>query len=242
MRDFLLQSHGATMAFVFQLRRYLSWHFRGAGSFLPRILKNTKPLESGALNKIQQRLKFRFRFTRETDDECRTQCDSWNPRTQLCDHCFNMRAISFAPHPAKHRFIDMLQRYVDVTRDVPTPSDRRDQFVAPMRRMGVQQSNPKFAVDFFDLAQERGQCQPPRRIDRLTRTSFFGPQIHPVIGRVLADQIDLAHSFSHKRANLGEDRFRRAAAVTPAHWRDDSKTARMIAPLGDLQLRRVWSG
>src|SRR6266581_4353276 len=242
MRDFLLQSHGATVAFVFYLYRYLSWHFRGARSFLARVFENTKPLESRALDIVQQRLKFRFRFAGETDDESCAQGDSRNAQTQLRDQSFNMRTTSFASHSPKHRFIDVLQRDVDVSRDVTAFGDGGDQFVAPVCRMSVKQSNPKFAVDFFNLAQERGQCQPPRGIDRLTRTGFFGPQIHPVIGRVLADQIDFARSFAHKRTNLGEDRFRSAAAVTPAHLRDDAKSARMIAPLGDLQISRVRRG
>src|SRR5439155_18220170 len=96
MRDFLLQSHGVTMAFVFYLRRYLSWHFRGARSFLARVFENTKPLESRALDKVQQHLKFRFRFAGEADDEGRAQCDSGKAQTQLRDQCFNMCATGLA--------------------------------------------------------------------------------------------------------------------------------------------------
>src|SRR5205823_13573279 len=186
MRDFLLQSHGAAMAFVFYLCRYLSWHSRGPRSFFARVLENTKPLESRALDKVQQRLKFRFRFAGETDDESCAQCYSGNAQTQLRDQCFNMRATSFASHSPKHRLIDVLKRDVDITRNVVALGDGCDQFVAPVCRMSVKQSDPKFAVDFFNLAQERGQCQSSRRIDRLTRTGFFDPQIHPVIGGVLA--------------------------------------------------------
>ena len=114
-------------------------------------------------------------------------------------------ATGFPSHSPKHRFIDVLQWDVDITRDLPALGNGRDQFIAPVRRMRVKQSNPKLAVDFFNLAQERSQCRPPRRIDRLTRPGFFRPQIHPVIGRVLADKIDFAHSFGHKCANLGKD-------------------------------------
>jgi len=42
-----------TMPFVFQLRRYLSWHFRRARTFLARILENAEPLESRPLYEIQ---------------------------------------------------------------------------------------------------------------------------------------------------------------------------------------------
>src|SRR5207245_11514133 len=98
MRDFLLQSHGATVAFVFYLRRYLSWHFRGARSFLARVFENTKPLESRALDKVQQRLKFSFRFAVESDDEGRAQCASGSAQTQLRDQCFNMCSTGVASH------------------------------------------------------------------------------------------------------------------------------------------------
>src|SRR6266516_7998389 len=123
MRDFLLQSHCATVAFVFYLRPYLSWHFRGARSFLARVLENTKPLESLLLDKVQQRLKFRFRFAGETDDKSCTQCDSGNAQTQLRDQCFNMRATGLASHSPNHRLIDVLQRDVDITRDVAALGD-----------------------------------------------------------------------------------------------------------------------
>src|SRR5205823_7856124 len=102
MRDFLLQSHGVTMAFVFYLRRYLSWHFRGARSFLARVFENTKPLESRALDKVQQRLKFRFRFAGEGDDEGRAQCDSGIAQTLLRDQCFNMCATGLVSHSLMH--------------------------------------------------------------------------------------------------------------------------------------------
>jgi hypothetical protein len=69
-----------------------------------------------------------------------------------------MGATGFTSHSPKHRFIDVLQWDVDITRDMLALGNRRDQLIAPVRRMGVKQSNPKLAVDLFNLAQERSQC------------------------------------------------------------------------------------
>src|SRR6266513_1936294 len=128
--------------------------------------------------KIQQRFKFGFGFARETDDEGGAQRHSGNSGTQIRDQVFDMRPAGFTPHPAKHGFVDMLQRDVDVTRHVPAFGNSGDQLVAPVRRMGVKESDPKVALDFFDFAQEPGQREPASGIDRLARTAFFLPQIH----------------------------------------------------------------
>src|SRR5437667_39586 len=76
-------------------------------------------------------------------------------------------------------------------------------------------------------------------IDRLARAGFLGPQIHPVVSRVLADQIDLADAFGYERANFREHRFGRTAPVFAAHLRDHAKTAGMIAALGNLHISRM---
>ncbi len=89
----------------------------------------------------------------------------------------------------------MLQRHVDVARDFAALRDRLDQFVAPMRRMRVEQAHPEIALDFLDLAKQRRERRAARRIDRLARPGFRRPQVHPVIGRVLADQVDFLHAF-----------------------------------------------
>ena len=44
-----------------------------------------------------------------------------------------------------------------------------------MRRMGVKEPHPKIALDFFDLAQERGERRAASGIDRLTRAGLFAP-------------------------------------------------------------------
>src|SRR6202165_193605 len=105
--------------------------------------------------------------------------------------------------------------------------------------MRVKQSHPKFAVDFLNLAQEGRQRWTTRFINRLARALLFYPQLHSVIGRILADQIDFAPAFRDKAANFGKHRIDRSAAMFSAHLRDHAKTARMIATFGDFYIGRV---
>ena len=160
----------------------------------------------------------RLGFARETDDERRAQGHSRNSGTQLRDQCLRYaRATGFAPHPPEAS----IRRCAATgcrcnARPCRHSRNRLDQFIAPMRRMGVKQSDPEIRPRFFQSrARARPSVGPASGIDRLTRSGFFRPQIHSVIGRVLADQIDFAHSFGHKRANFGKHRFGRAAAMRP---------------------------
>src|SRR4029077_5629267 len=134
---------------------------------------------------------------------------------------------------------DVLKWNIDVTRDLVAAGDGFYQLIAPMGRMGVKQAHPKFAFDHLNFAKQFGECRSPRGIDWLARAGFFRPQIHPVIGRVLADQIDLAHSFSHQSANLSDDRLDVATTMPAAHLWYDAEAARMIAALGDFYISRV---
>ena len=108
-----------------------------------------------------------------------------------------------------------------------------------MRRMRVEQAHPEIARHLLDLAQQGRQREPARRIDRLARPGLLLPQIHAVVGRVLADEIDLLHALRDQRAHFRQHGSRRAAAMPAAHLRDDAEAAGMIAALRDLEIRAV---
>ena len=82
----------------------------------------------------------------------------------------------------------------------------------------------------------------PREESTGWRGPAFPPEIHAVIGRVLADQIDFLYSFADERADLSDDAFDGAAAMPAAHLRDDAESARVIAALGDLDVRGMRRG
>src|ERR1035437_3859349 len=60
-----------------------------------------------------------------------------------------------------------------------------------------------------------------------------------VVSRVLRNQIDLLHAIGNERPGFLDDVALRAAAMRAAHLRNDAKAARMIAALGDLQIRKM---
>src|SRR5262249_57941470 len=109
---------------------------------------------------------------------------------------FDIRARGFTPHPGQHRIVYMLQRNVDVARDLVASRDGLDQLFAPMRRVRVKQAHPEVAFDLLNLAKQRSESGPATGIYRLPRTRFGLPQIHAVIRGVLAYQVDLAHAFA----------------------------------------------
>ena len=90
-------------------------------------------------------LKIRLRLAGKTDDERRAQCDAGNARADFRDQIDDVLLRGFAAHPFQHVFVDVLQRHVHVARDFRAFGDGPDQFIRPMRRMGVKQSNPKIA-------------------------------------------------------------------------------------------------
>ncbi len=76
-----------------------------------------------------------------------------------------MRAMRFsmcslrglAAHEFEHARVDVLQRHVDVAGDFVALGDGLDEFVAPMRRVRVEQADPKLAFDLLQLAQQLRQ-------------------------------------------------------------------------------------
>src|SRR5205807_10482594 len=97
-----------------------------------------------------------------------------------------MRPARFPPHPTKHRFVDVLQRDVDITRHMPARGGGCDKLVAPVRRMGVENSDSNVALALFDLVQQLAQRVSAGVIDLLTPPSHFTPYIPHAIGWLLA--------------------------------------------------------
>src|SRR5262245_41768004 len=108
-----------------------------------------------------------------------------------------------------------------------------------MGRMGIEQPDPEIARDRLNPLQQSGKRGAQRGIDRLLRAGFLVPKIHPVVVRILTDEIDLLNTLRHKMTHLGFNRFHRPAAMPSAHLRDNTKTAWMIASFGDLQIRKM---
>src|SRR6266699_6103914 len=150
-----------------------------------------------------------------------------------------MVARGFPSHAAQHRFVDVLQRNIYVTRNFVAFGDRLDQFIAPVGRVCIKQAHPEFALDFLNFAKQGSKRRPTRRINWLTRASFLRPHVHPVICCVLTDQIYLAHAFLDESSDLCEHGFRSPTAVFSPHLWDHAKTTRVIAAFGNFNVSRV---
>src|SRR5207237_3251705 len=120
-----------------------------------RSFENAEPIESRSFDELDERLERRIGFTRKSDDERCAQCHSRNAGAQSGHQVLDMRAARFAAHPAQHALLDMLERHVDVTRDLVALRDRLDQLVAPMRWMRVKQPHPKISFYILNVAEQR---------------------------------------------------------------------------------------
>ena len=118
-----------------------------------------------------------------------------------------------------------------------------------MRRMRVEQANPKIAFERIQFAQQRANGRRIRGkrfggggkfFRRRNRARMVWPQIQSVISRVLRNQIDFLHAVGNERLGFGDNIFLRAAAVRAAHPRNDAEAARMVAALGDFQIGKMF--
>src|SRR5262245_18275755 len=128
----------------------------------------------------------------------------------------------------------MVQGDIDVARNFVALRNGFNEFIAPMCRVRIKQAHPEVALDMLDFAKKAGKSWAACRVHWLTGSGLRRPEIHSIIGRVLADQIDLANAFANESPNFGQHRFWRATAVFAAHLCNYAKTTRMIAAFGNL--------
>ena|SRR5712691_1735332 len=64
-------------------------------------------------------------------------------------------------------------------------------------------------------------------------------QVQTVVRRVLGNQVKLLDAIREQRLGLGYDVRLLAAAMRPSHSRYNAKAARVIAPLGNLEVGKM---
>ena len=175
MRNLLLDRHRRPITRVLNFCGDLARHLRRARAFFLGIFEYPQPLKPTTSNEIKQAREFRLGFPGKSNDESSAQRDAGNPSAQLVNQIFDVCARGFASHPSQHRIIDMLQRNIDVARDLVALCDGLNQLIAPMRRMRVKQANPEFAFDLLKFAKQYRESWSASGIDRLTRARFCRP-------------------------------------------------------------------
>src|SRR4029079_19481921 len=66
-------------------------------------------------------------------------------------------AAGHALHGGEHPVGNVLERDIDVFRNLVALGDGGDELVRPMRRVGVEQADPEIAFDLVDLAEQGGE-------------------------------------------------------------------------------------
>ena len=175
----------------------------------------------------------------KADDECGAEADAGNAGADAGDEIFDVLAGGLALHELEHVGMDVLEGHVHIAGDMGVAGDGGDEVVAPMRGVGVEETNPKLAADFADFIQKVDEGSPARGVHGLAWAGFFIPKIHAVVGGVLANEIDLLHAFGNEATNLAHDRIDGPAAMASAHLGNHTKAARVIAALGNFHIGRV---
>ena len=80
--------------------------------------------------------------------------------------------------------MNVLQRHIDVLNDLLTLGDGCDDFLCPVRWVGVKDANPKLALDRVEFAEQAGQRrgigrQLIGRSGKSLRRGDVGPMIRP---------------------------------------------------------------
>src|SRR5690606_22315240 len=117
--------------------------------------------------------------------------------------------------------------------------DGLDELIAPVRRMGVEETDPEITLDGVQLAEEGGERGAAGGVNRCARIRALLPGIHAEKRRVLRDEIELLDAFLDELACLGDDTLNGAAAVAAANLRDDTEGAGVVTALGDLDVGKM---
>src|SRR5258707_6813179 len=120
----------------------------------------------------------------------------------------------------------MLKRNVHVRANLLVSSNRVQQSSGNFVGIGVEEANP---AQVFDLCQPLQQkCQ-----------AILQAELLAVAGRVLTNQGNFADTGLRQTLRLCHDRFKTPRAELSAQLRNNTKTARVIAALGDLDVSHV---
>ncbi len=164
--DFLEGGHGARPAAFAGHVVEVAVELHGAGALFLGVLENPGALEAEFLDEIQQLLEVLLRLAGETYDERSTNAEAGDARAHAAQQVADVIAGGHALHGGQHPIGNVLERDIDVFRDLVALGDRFDQLVRPMGGVGVEQAHPEIAFDLVNLAEEGAEGIALRGIDR----------------------------------------------------------------------------
>ena len=174
----------------------------------------------------QQLRKILLGLPGESHDEVGADRHARNAAPERLDQPLHVRPPDLAPHAAKHRVGDVLERNVDILANLDFLFKHLDQRFAPGLGVGVVHPDPFDPLDPDQLAQELGQ---PR----------LSVEVGSVGRGVLRDQEELPRSPLGQPPGLRHHRFQGPAAEIPPERGDDAEGAPEIAAVRDPEIRHV---
>ena len=136
-RDLLLELHRLFVARLFDLGGELAFHFTCATAFFLTVGEDAEALEPCALDEVEEVFKFFLRLAGESDDERGADGDSGDAFADALHEGLDVLAGSLAFHHFEHPGVDVLEGHINVSRDVAGGGDAVDEFIAPVRGVGV---------------------------------------------------------------------------------------------------------
>lgn len=216
--------------------------FVGARSFFLGILEDATAFEFEGLDELQEFLVIGVGFTGEPSDEGGADRKAGNAGAHAIEEIADILTIGLAVHLLEHVVGDVLQWDVHVAGHFGALGNCLDEFVGPMRRVGVEEADPEVAFDGIERAKEGGEGFAFFRVyarGGIGTVSKALPTIHAKVGRVLRDEVDLLYALGDETLRFLDDRFLGAGAVLSADFWDDAERAGVIAALRDLDISHV---
>lgn len=240
--DMLLGLHGEAEAAALNGRRDLVGELGGAGAFFLGVEENAEALEALFLDKFEEGLEVVVGFAGETDDEGGADGEVGDVGAEVAKERLNVLARGFALHCVEDVGVDVLEGDVDVGDDFGVMCDGADEFVAPMGWVGVEDSDPEVAFDLGKFVEEVDEGWAAGGVNGLARAGAAGPEVHAVVGCVLADEVDFADALLDELADFADNGVDGATAVAAAHARDDAEGAGVVAAFGNFYVGEVRGG
>ncbi len=109
---------------------------------------------------------------------------------------------SLPTHIFEHALLDVLKGHVNVASHFRKAGHGGDEFIRPVRRVGVEKADPEVALDGGEGLEKVDEALATGGGDLGAGTATLGPAIHPKVGGVLRNEEKLFDSLRHKLFSL----------------------------------------
>ncbi len=175
---------------------------------------------------MSQFLKHGIGLAGKSDDERRTKKYTGDLRADPFNQLGDVFAITQPMHALQHAVADMLQRHVEILRDTRRSGIQLQQLIRDLLWIQIEGSDPSHIIHRDQLTQQG-------------RESLFEAQIHPVVDRVLRDQVEFLHTFLPQPLRLRHDRVDRAASLLAPHDRNGAERTVAVTAFGNFEVGAV---